>query len=71
MHNQVNLVTEDSPAMEEIAASATLQPNQQLKVLVLFSGTGSVERALHRYFPNVVSVSVDNEQKFAPTHCRR
>jgi hypothetical protein len=44
-------------------------PNRPLKVLVLFSGTGSVEGALHRYFPQAMTVSVDCEPKFQPTHC--
>jgi len=44
-------------------------PNKPLKVLVLFSGTGSVEKALHQLFPNVISVSVDNVAAFQPTHC--
>ena len=55
VHNRVSLVTDDSTSMEEIAASTGLQPDQQLKVLVLFSGTGSVEQALHKCFPNVIS----------------
>ena len=44
-------------------------PVRPLRVLVLFSGTGSVENALHQLFPNVQSVSVDNVASFHPTHC--
>ena len=46
-----------------------LRQTSSWKCWYCFAGqAGSVEPALHRYFPNVVSVSVDNEQKFAPTH---
>ena len=44
-------------------------PKRPLRVLVLFSGTGSVENALHSLFPNVTSVSVDNVMAFTPAHC--
>ena len=44
-------------------------PVQPLRVLVLVSGTGSVEQALHHLFPNVQSVSVDNVASFHPTYC--
>lgn len=39
------------------------------KFLVLFSGTGSVEKLLHRLYPNCEIVTVDNDPSFHPTHC--
>jgi hypothetical protein len=40
-----------------------------LRVLVLYSGTGSVEHAILQRYPNAVTVSVDVNPLFKPTHC--
>jgi hypothetical protein len=39
-----------------------------LRILVLFSGTGSVETAVTSHYHNTVAVTVDNCPKFSPTH---
>jgi len=42
----------------------------QLRALVLYSGTGSVDKAIHAQFPGAEVISVDNEwQMSPPTHC--
>jgi hypothetical protein len=47
-----------------------LQPSQrQLKFLVLFCGTGSVEKAIGDKYKNALIVSLDNQPKWEPTHC--
>ena len=40
-----------------------------LRVLVLYSGTGSVEDAILERYPNAITVSVDSDPQFRPTHC--
>ena len=40
-----------------------------LRVLVLYSGTGSVEHAILQRYPNAITVSVDLNPAFNPTHC--
>ena len=40
-----------------------------LRVLVLYSGTGSVENAILERYPNSIAVSVDVNPQFQPTHC--
>ena len=40
-----------------------------LRVLVLYSGTGSVEHAVLQRYPNAITVSVDLNPVFNPTHC--
>jgi len=40
-----------------------------LRVLVLYSGTGSVEHAVLQRYPNAITVSVDLNPAFNPTHC--
>ena len=52
--------------VENLRAS---HPGRPLRLLVLFSGTGSVERAVQGYYHNAVTVSVDSEPLFMPTHC--
>ena len=41
----------------------------RVRVLVLFSGTGSVERMVHRTFPDAEVISLDSHPDWAPTHC--
>ena len=51
---------------------STLPWNDQrkpLRVLVLYSGTGSVEHAILQRYPNAITVSVDLNPVFQPTHC--
>ena len=38
-------------------------------MLVLYSGTGSVEHAVLQRYPNAITVSVDLNPVFNPTHC--
>jgi len=49
----------------------TVEPYRpsKLRVLVLFSGTGTVEQAVHRLFRNAEVITVDSEARWAPTHC--
>ena len=50
---------------------ATLQDRaKKPKLLVLFHGTGSVERAVLEQFPGGEITTVDLEEKWKPTHCR-
>jgi len=42
---------------------------RRYKFLVLFSGTGSVEKMLHLLYPNCEIVTLDNRPEFRPTHC--
>ena len=39
------------------------------KFLVLFSGTGSVEKVLHRLYPDCEIITVDSDPAFHATHC--
>jgi len=39
-----------------------------MRALVLFSGTGSVEKVLREKYPGIEVVSVDNDGKWNPTH---
>ncbi|KAK3280038.1 hypothetical protein CYMTET_12107 [Cymbomonas tetramitiformis] len=45
------------------------EPVGQSKILVLFCGTGSVERQFTKQFPNSEVVAVDIQPKWGPTHC--
>ena len=42
--------------------------HKPFRILVLFSGTGSVEQAVTAKFPHAVTVSVDMSPHFRPTH---
>jgi hypothetical protein len=42
---------------------------RKLQFLVLFSGTGSVERAIAVKYPNATIISLDIDEKWKPTHC--
>jgi hypothetical protein len=43
--------------------------SRKLKFLVLFCGTGSVERAIAAKYKEALIVSLDNQPKWKPTHC--
>jgi hypothetical protein len=43
--------------------------HRQLKFLVLFCGTGSVEKAIESKYKGAEIVSLDNQPKWEPTHC--
>lgn len=46
-----------------------VEDKKKIRVLVLFSGTKSVSRALNKYFPNEYEiVTVDLDPKHKPTH---
>ncbi|KAK3250676.1 hypothetical protein CYMTET_39951 [Cymbomonas tetramitiformis] len=51
------------------AAALEKEPVGQSKILVLFCGTGSVERQFTKQFPNSEVVAVDIQPKWGPTHC--
>jgi hypothetical protein len=42
---------------------------RHLQFLVLFSGTGSVERAIAAKYPKATIISLDIDAKWSPTHC--
>jgi hypothetical protein len=43
--------------------------HRQLKFLVLFCGTGSVEKAIAAKYKGALIISLDNLPKWGPTHC--
>lgn len=45
------------------------QSEKPIRMLVLFSGTGSIERTVTERFPNAITVSIDLDSRFQPTHC--
>ena len=57
--------------LEEVPGCVTpwCQSEKPFRMLVLFSGTGSVEKAVTEVFPNAIAVSVDVDPQFTPTHC--
>jgi hypothetical protein len=60
--------TAEFGSVRPISCLPSQQP-RRVRVLVLFCGTGSVERAAHDMFPDAEVISVDNRSKWAPTHC--
>ena len=63
---------EEGSRVEARLSGVTLQPEavrRKLRVLVLFSGTGSVERVIHGLYDFAEVISVDCLPKWTPTHC--
>ena len=63
LHQETRRYVEEEPG-------STLPWNDRrkpLRVLVLYSGTGSVEHAILQRFPNAITVSVDLNPVFNPT----
>jgi len=56
-------------AVKVWAVGAGGRKTKPFKVLVLCSGTGSVERALHKRYTNCWVVTVDVQPEFSPSHC--
>ena len=51
------------------AAQLQPLPNKPTRILVLFCGTGTVERQFSKQFPGCEVVTVDIQPKWSPQHC--
>ena len=51
-----------------LSETPTNRPSR-LRILVLFNGTGSVEKMLHKKYKHSEIISVDSNPRWTPTHC--
>ena len=65
MHRHISEYWESTAAV----STPWRDSRKPFRILVLFSGTGSVERAVNDCYPQSIAVSIDSNPAFRSTHC--